>query len=103
MGIGRRKLEFLNSMVEDGPDVISKLAKIGITKGCENVSITTTLPSIINVDVFIATLQRWKNIQRYFDAPLRIWAVCYNTSVEKFMLDIVQEQENIFLTVIPGE
>lgn len=102
-GTGTTLDTYLTSLIKDGPEVVTNLYRAGYEKGCEEVAISTTLPSVVNIDVFIGTLQRWRNIQQTFGAPLRIWATCYNTSVEKYMLSLVQEQDKLFLTIIPGE
>lgn len=96
-------LKHLGVLLEDGPDIIRLLENYNYSGNTEYLEIITTLPSAINIDVFIATVNRWREIQKRYNKPLRVYAFSYNTEVEKMYMRLVQEHDAILLTPIPGD
>lgn len=95
-------MEHMSMLLEDGPDIIRLLENYNYSDNAECLEIITTLPSAVNIDVFIATVNRWREIQRRYNKPLRVYAFSYNTKVEKIFMRLVQEHDEILLTPIPG-
>ena len=95
--------EKLASLIEDNNNIISNLIEGGYTPDSEVVEIVTDLPSAVDIDVCIGTVMRWKSIREYFNRPIRIYAWSYNVVVEKYFLQLVQETDDVLLTVLPGE
>lgn len=90
-------------LLEDAPDILRLLANYNYFEDAKMLEIVATLPSAVNIDMSIATVQRWKGIQQRYNKPMRVYAFSYNPAVEKLFMRLIQEQENIFLTPIPGE
>lgn len=93
----------LGALVTDCPDVISKIVQLGYDQDSEVIELATVLPSALDISVNIGLVQRWRDIGKYFDRPVRIYGWSYNTEVEKCLLSLVQEKKDVFLTVLPGE
>lgn len=93
----------LDMLLEDCSNIIQLLANYNYFEDSKTLELVTTLPSAVDIDVSIATVQRWKELQKRYNKPLRIYAYSYNPEVEKLFLRLIQESENIFLTPIPGE
>ena len=93
----------IEAVVMDCPDVICKIVQLGYHMDNEVVEIATVLPSALDISVNIGMVQRWRDISKYFNKPVRIYGWSYNTEVEKCFLSLVQEKKDIFLTVLPGE
>lgn len=92
----------LDLLLEDCPNIVKMLSNYDFNNNPEYLELKTTLPAAINIDVFIATVQRWKEIQRMYKKKLRIYAYSYNDTVEKYFQRLLQDHEDILLTVIPG-
>ena len=92
--------ERINGLVQDSPDILYKLCKLATPKG-QPIEIVTELPAAIAPDIILGHVQRWREIQKYFDCDLRIYAWTYNTDVEKYVLGSVQHMSRIAVTMLP--
>lgn len=95
--------EHLEMLIEDCSDIVRVLKNYNYFEDLEIVEIMATMPSAVNVDVFIATVNRWRELQQMYNKPLRVYAYSYNPTVEKMFMQLIQPHEQIFLTPIPGE
>ena len=91
-----------DSIVSDTEDVMSKLGDNPVCIG-EELLIQSELPARAAPDVLIGLVRRWREIQMFYNRPLRIIALSYNSSVEKHILGLVQNMPNVLITVIPTE
>lgn len=95
--------EHLEMLVDDCHDIVRVLKNYNYFEGADQIEIMATLPSAINIDVFIGMVNRWRELQEMYDKPLRIYAYSYNSQVEKMFMRLIQEHDKILLTPIPGE
>lgn len=92
--------ERINGLIVDSPDILYKLNRLSTPKG-QPIEIVTELPSAIDPDIILGNVQRWREVQKYFDCELRIYAWTYNTEVEKYLLGCVQHMSKIAVTTLP--
>jgi len=93
----------LELLLDDSADLVTQLAKYNYFEDAPTLEIKTTLPSAVNGNLAIAAVRRWREISERYNKPLRVYAYSYNDAVEKLFLRLIQEHDNIFLSVIPGE
>lgn len=92
--------ERINGLVKDSPDILYKLNKLATPKG-QPIEIVAELPAAVDPDIILGNVQRWREIQKYFDCDLRVYAWTYNTEVEKYLLGSVQHMSRIAVTTLP--
>lgn len=92
--------EHIKGLVVDGVDVLHHLSKISRGKD-EPIEIVADLPAATDPDLIIGCVSRWNEIQKHFNADLRVYAWSYNTKVEKYVLGCVQNMSRITVTVLP--
>lgn len=94
------EMSYINNLIEDCPDVIAKLSQSEqMSKDC--LEIVSELPSADMPDLIIGMVQRWVDIQKYFDKDLRIYAWTNNPTVEKYASQCVNPMSRVFITVLP--
>lgn len=86
--------------MKDSEDILFKLNKLSTPKG-QPIEIVTDLPARVDVDIIIGNVQRWREIQKYFDCELRIYAWTYSPEVEKYVLSLVQNMSQVMVTTLP--
>lgn len=92
--------ERINGVMKDSPDIIYKLSKLQTPKD-QPIEIVTELPAAADPGVILGLVQRWVNIQHYFDCDLRVYAWSYTDSVEKYVMGCVQNMSRICVTPLP--
>lgn len=97
----KNNTEFLDTLVKDGPDVIYKLSQAPIPDGDRPIEILADLPAAIDIDIILGHVKRWREIQLYFNRPLRVYAWSSQLIVEKYVLGCMQRLEQVSMTVLP--
>lgn len=87
--------------VPDAPDVLYTLSRINPPAEGEPIEIVSELPAATDADIVLGYVLRWHEIQEHFGCDLRVYAWSYNTTVEKYVLGIVQNMSKITVTVLP--
>ena len=93
-------LDRINGVMKDSPDILFKLSKLE-TPHDKPIEIVTDLPAAADPDIIIGMVQRWSEIQKYFNQDLRVYAWSYTVEVEKYLLGCVQNMSHIAVTVLP--
>lgn len=91
----------LNALLDDGPDIIQQLTRIGGANDSV-IEIKTELPAMLDCDIIIATVNRWADISKYYNKPVRVYGWCYNDKVEDYLQSLVCQRDNVYLTVLPS-
>ena len=91
----------IGSAVEDGPDVVERLTRLGCASN-DIIEIRTELPARVDCDIIIATVARWCDIARIFGKPVRVYGWSYNEKVEDYIQGIVAQRDNVHLTALPS-
>lgn len=92
--------ERINGVMQDSPDILHKISKLQPPEG-KPIEIVTELPAAIDVDLIIGCVQRWSEIQKYFNRDLRVYAWSHSADVEKYLLGCTLNVSNVYVTVLP--
>lgn len=92
--------ERINGLVHDSEDILYKLNKLPLNED-EPIEIVTDMPVVPNTDIIIGSICRWREIQKIYQRPIRVYAWVHTTEVEKCLLRCVQNMEDIFVTTLP--
>lgn len=93
----------LELIMDDSADLVAKLARYNYFENAKTLEIKTTLPSAVNGNLAIAAVKRWRELSERYGKPIRVYAYSYNDAVEKLFLRLIQEHDDIYMSVIPGE
>lgn len=92
--------ERIDGLVHDAPDILYTLSKLE-QRGDGPLEIVADLPAAPDVDIILGHVQRWCEIQKYFNRDLRIYAWSYDTTVEKYVLGCTLQMSHIAVTILP--
>jgi hypothetical protein len=92
--------ERINGVIHDSPDILYRLTKLE-TPEDQPIEIVSELPAAVDPDIIIGYVQRWVEIQHYFNKDVRIYAWSYSTESEKYVMGCVQNMSHVFVTVLP--
>lgn len=92
--------EYLISLPKDESDVIEQLSKMEL-RDDRPIEIVSELPARLISEILIAAVNRWSDISKYFDKPIRVYGWCYDDHVETYLQHIVSTRDNVWLTVLP--
>lgn len=92
--------ERIDGMMKDSEDILYKLTKLEAAPD-RPIEIVAELPAALCVDIIIGTVQRWSEIQKHFNRELRVYAWSYNAVVEKYVQNLVRNNDKVLVTVLP--
>lgn len=87
----------LKTIVKDGPGVLADLSK----SEANVLEILSELPAAADPDIILGFIKRWREVQTITGKDLRVYAVFYTPTVEKYVLGCVQNMSHIFVTALP--
>lgn len=90
----------INGLMKDSPDILYKLSQLATPEG-QPIEIVSELPAAIEPNIIIGYVQRWREIQKYFNRDLRVYAWSYSTDVEKYLQNCVQHMSHLTVTTLP--
>ena len=85
---------------QDGPDILCRLYQRDLT-AVDEVDILAELPAAVDVQLILAQVSAWSDLQKHLNKHIRIFAITYDRRVEKYVLGIVQHMDNISVTSVP--
>lgn len=89
-------------MVRDTVNINDLMTTIRFGNLPDVIEIETELPELLITNLMLGSVKRWIEISEYFKRPVRLYAICDNPSVEKHMINLVNCQDNLFITIIPA-
>lgn len=91
---------YFSNLLEDDKDILRSLSKLNIAEG-DTVELISEIPARLHTDLIIAKVMCWKEIQEMYKCKLRIYAWVYRDDVEKYLLSLTQNLNNIYVTALP--
>lgn len=92
----------LGATLEDDFDILVKLRSLGADKS-PIIEIKTELPARPDIDILLGLVMRWTELSKALKKPIRVYAWCYNNQVEKVMQRLLCDNNNVLITILPGE
>ena len=92
--------EFLVTLPKDDSNVIERLSKV-VQDDERPIEIISELPERFIPDILLATVNRWRDVSKYFNKPIRVYGWCYDDAVEKYIQQMVCARDGVQLTVLP--
>lgn len=96
-----QKVNYWDTLPQDSADILHKLDKLRPNDSEAPVEILAELPAAVNIDIIIAMVSRWHEIQLFMKKPLRVFAWSSEGAVEKYVAGLVGPIDNLYLTVLP--
>ena len=66
------------------------------------IEIQTELPEVIHTNLMLGSMRRWLEIRDYYKRPVRIYAISDNPAVEKYVVGLVNNYKDMYITIIPS-
>lgn len=63
--------------------------------------IQTELPDVVLPQLLLGSVSRWVELRDYYSRPIRIYAVSDNPLVEKYIVGLVNNYKDLYITIIP--
>lgn len=92
--------EFISSLPVDDNSVIANIEKI-LHEGLEMIELFSEIPARVDVDIIIGKVNRWSEVARYFNCPVRVYGWCYDNKVEEYITSVVNSRSDVFITLLP--
>lgn len=93
-------LEALAKLPEDTGNVIYAVSNSNQVAEKE-IEIVSYLPARLEADIILGYVTRWREVQKYFNKPLRVYAWSYQPDVEKYILKCLAHNKDILVTMLP--
>lgn len=92
--------EVLERLPEDTDNLLYKIEHSNQVDA-EEIEIVSYLPARLDADIILGYIMRWREVQKYFNKPMRVYAWSYQPDVEKYILKCLMHNNNIFVTMLP--
>ncbi len=92
--------DYFETLVRDDRNILFSLSKLNIQPG-DQVEIISEIPARLDIDLIVSKVQRWKEILNMYKCKLRVYAWVYRDDVEKYLLNLTQNCDSIYVTTMP--
>ena len=92
--------EYIDALVHDSRTLMQDLYN-SKSKNFDVIEIYADIPERQDFDYFISLVERWEDVSRQYNKPIRIYTYLHNIESEKYIQKLLANRKNLFITVLP--